>query len=117
MYFENVGGIHFDAAYATLRKWGRIAICGGIANYNKALDDPTANTTLNIMQTIYTFQRIEGFVCSPWLSGKKGKFLPDMSRWLKEGKIKVEETYFDGIENWVTGFQSLFTGENKGKVV
>lgn len=117
MYFENVGGIHFDAAYATLRKDGRIAVCGGISNYNRATGDPASNNGVNLMQTVYNFQRIEGFVCGPWLSGRKGKFLPDMSKWLKEGKVKVEETFFDGIENWFSGFQSLFTGENKGKVV
>ena len=30
MYFENVGGIHFDAAFRSLRTKGRIAICGCI---------------------------------------------------------------------------------------
>ena len=36
---------------------------------------------------------------------------------MREGKLKVEETTFDGIENWGAGFQSLFTGGNTGKVV
>ena len=34
---------------------------------------------------IYTFQRIEGFVCSPWMRGdKRADFLRDMSRWMRE---------------------------------
>jgi NADPH-dependent curcumin reductase CurA len=40
-----------------------------------------------------------------------------VSKWLKEDKIKVEETYFDGIESWPAGFAALFTGANTGKVV
>ena len=35
-YFENVGGMHFETAMDALRKKGRIAVCGCIANYNKA---------------------------------------------------------------------------------
>ena len=53
----------------------------------------------------------------PWLSGQKGKFLEDMSKWLEEGKIVVEETHFSGVEQWPMAFQSLFTGKNTGKVV
>ena len=30
-YFENVGGIHFDAAFAALRPYGRVAVCGTIS--------------------------------------------------------------------------------------
>ena len=89
---------------------------------------------------IYQNQRIEGFVCSPWLNGAQGNFLvsaqsnpllvvdgsilrdclwlqEDMSGWIKEGKVKVEETLFEGAEAYGDGFQSLFTGGNYGKVV
>lgn len=36
MYFDNVGGIHFEAAMACLRPQGRVAICGTISSYNEA---------------------------------------------------------------------------------
>jgi NADPH-dependent curcumin reductase CurA len=114
MYFENVGGIHFDAAYASLRPHGRIAVCGGISQYNEA--NPALNA-INPMKMVYTFQRIEGFISLPWLSGKKGNFVQDMHRYYREGLVVSQETYFDGIEHWVDGFQSLFTGTNVGKVV
>lgn len=114
MYFENVGGIHFDAAYASLKRFGRIAVCGGISQYNEAT--PNLNA-INPMTMVYTFQRIEGFVCFPWLSGQKGNFLQDMHRYYRDGYVVSQETYFDGIEHWIDGFQSLFTGQNVGKVV
>lgn len=66
---------------------------------------------------IYTAQRVEGFVCMPWLTQRKGNFLKDMARWLKEDKITAEETVFDGVEQWPTAFRALFTGGNTGKVV
>jgi NADPH-dependent curcumin reductase CurA len=114
MYFENVGGMHFDAAFASLRPHGRIAVCGGISQYNEAT--PALNA-FNPMAMVYTFQRIEGFVCTPWLSGTKGNFLQDMHRYYRDGFVVSQETYFDGIEHWIDGFQSLFTGKNVGKVV
>lgn len=114
MYFENVGGIHFDAAYTSLRPYGRIAVCGGISQYNDAT--PTLNS-INPMLLIYSFQRIEGFVCTPWLVGQKGNFLQDMHKWYRNGDLVPQETYFDGLEGWIDGFQALFTGKNVGKVV
>jgi len=114
MYFENVGGVHFEAALAALRPRGRIAVCGCISGYN-AKESP--KNRLSIGQLIYTFQRIEGFVCMPWLSGQKGHFLRDMAAWIGAGKVKPEETFFDGVEQWPAAFQSLFTGKKRGKVV
>src|SRR6185312_1587713 len=67
MYFENVGGIHFDAALSCLRPRGRIAICGWISEYNNAKPAPTL---LYPASMIYTNQRIQGFVCHRWLFGQ-----------------------------------------------
>jgi hypothetical protein len=30
--------------------------------------------------------------------------------WIREGKVQVEETVFEGVESFGLGFQSLFTG-------
>jgi NADPH-dependent curcumin reductase CurA len=35
-YFENVGGMHFEAALSCLKVGGRVAVCGTISNYNEA---------------------------------------------------------------------------------
>jgi NADPH-dependent curcumin reductase CurA len=114
MYFENVGGMHFEAAMELLRPRGRVAICGQISEYNNATPQLCA---FNPLKMIYTNQRIEGFVSTRWLSGQEGNFLRDMHLWLSEGKLKPKETFFEGIEQWPLAFQSLFTGTNVGKVV
>jgi len=114
MYFENVGGVHFEAAMASLRKYGRVAVCGCISGYN---EKTSPANSLKLGDLIYSFQRIEGFVCMPWLSGAQGNFLEDMSTWIKDGRVKTEETFFDGIERWPEAFKSLFTGKKLGKVV
>jgi len=117
MYFENVGGIHFDAAFASLRTKGRIAVCGSISNYNTAPGAQVGNV-VNISAMIYTQQRIQGFLCGDYLSGKKLKFFEDIDKLFKAGEIQLpEDTVFTGIEQWPAGFASLFTGKKMGKVV
>jgi len=121
MYFENVGGIHFDAAFRSMKAGGRIAVCGCISQYNSGggagggLGGDCNQLPLGPM--IYPQLRIEGFMCMRWLSGQKGNFLRDMARLLKQGKLEITETNTDGLENWGKAFQSLFTGGNNGKVV
>jgi len=53
----------------------------------------------------------------PWLSGQRGNFLVDVSKYRKEGWLKHSETVFHGLESWPEAFASLFTGKNRGKVV
>ena len=115
MYFENVGGIHFEAAMANLRAGGRVAVCGAISEYNQAA--PPQLAIKNVANLIYKAQRVEGFLCVPWLYRQKGNFHEDMYQWLTEGKVVAKESFFDGIESWPTAFRALFTGENIGKVV
>eukprot|EP00746_Dinoflagellata_sp_MGD_P144580 gnl/MRDRNA2_/MRDRNA2_77294_c0_seq2.p1 gnl/MRDRNA2_/MRDRNA2_77294_c0~~gnl/MRDRNA2_/MRDRNA2_77294_c0_seq2.p1 ORF type:complete len:455 (+),score=103.45 gnl/MRDRNA2_/MRDRNA2_77294_c0_seq2:82-1446(+) len=121
MYFENVGGMHFDAALSCLKTGGRIAICGCISQYNEKSNSRSPlgidTNPIQLGRMIYSNQRIEGFICRPWLNGERGAFLRDMKRWLKQGKLNITETVTEGIEKWPEAFQSLFTGKNNGKVV
>ena len=68
MYFDNVGGMHFETAMESLRPQGRAAICGGISHYNEGERQADRIFPTDM---IYGFKRIEGFMCMPWLSGKK----------------------------------------------
>ena len=63
MYFENVGGIHFEAAMETLTKYGRVAVCGAIDAYNEGTPVPLK---LYPMSLIYNAQRVEGFISGKW---------------------------------------------------
>ena len=40
VYFDNVGGDHLEAALATLRPWGRAALCGAISEYESVGPTP-----------------------------------------------------------------------------
>jgi len=115
-YLENVGGDHFTAAFNNIREKGRIALCGAISKYS--LEHKTGETIM-MQEMIYKNIRIEGFLCTDWLSGKRGTFLKDMSKWHREGLVNSRETVFNGIEKWPEAFNALFQqgGENLGKIV
>jgi hypothetical protein len=44
-----------------------------------------------------------------------GEALPEMSGWLREGKLKYREDIVEGFENLPKAFIGLFHGENTGK--
>jgi NADPH-dependent curcumin reductase CurA len=45
------------------------------------------------------------------------QFLRDAVRWLGEGRLKLQETFVDGLENAPSAFIGMLKGENKGKMV
>lgn len=111
VYFENVGGAHLDAALPRMNLRGRIPVCGMISTYNGGGDG-----VRNLFALIYGRIRMEGFVSSdfPHLNAK---FVEDMTAWLKEGRVKYQETILEGFERAPEGLIGLFSGLNSGKML
>ncbi|WP_397418503.1 NADP-dependent oxidoreductase [Phenylobacterium sp.] len=111
VYFENVGGSHLDAVLPRMNVRGRIPVCGMISTYNGG-GDPVKN--LSVM--IYSRVRMEGFVASDF-PHLQAQFVSDMTGWLKDGRIKYQETILDGFERAPEGLIGLFEGRNSGKML
>jgi NADPH-dependent curcumin reductase CurA len=117
VYFENVGGKIFEAVLPLLNLFGRVPVCGLVAQYNtKELPPgpnqvPLAMTT--ILQNRLTFR---GFLVGDFAS-QKPEFLREMGALLREGRVKYREDIVDGIDNAVRAFQGLLRGENFGKLL
>lgn len=111
VYFENVGGAHLDAALPRMNVRGRIPVCGMISTYNGGGDG-----VKNLFALIYGRVRMEGFVASdfPHLNAA---FVEDMTGWLKDGRVKYQETILDGFERAPEGLIGLFSGLNSGKML
>ena len=113
VYFENVGGEHLVAALNTMRQNGRIALCGMIEHYNDTTMSPGPG---NLMMAIGLGLTLRGFIVSNH-ADMMPAFLADMTKWIKEGKMKWRETVLEGIERAPEAFIGLFKGDNFGKML
>jgi NADPH-dependent curcumin reductase CurA len=113
VYFDNVGGEHLDAALAVMNTLGRVAVCGMISGYNEA----GARTSVhNLSNIIYGRINLRGFV-APDFMHLYDAFRADMAGWLKAGKVKYQETIFEGIDNAPAALIGLLNGVNSGKML
>lgn len=113
VYFENVGGPILDAALANMNDFGRVVVCGLIAQYNATRPEPGPS---NFAFVIPRRLKIQGFIVTDH-ADLRDQFLADMSGWIRAGKLKWTETVVAGIENAPRAFLGLFSGDNTGKML
>lgn len=112
VYFDNVGGDHFDAALLAARLHARFAICGMIDIYNEG----QPQSLKYLFKVIGARIAIKGFLVGDHLAGV-ADFYRDMGGWLASGKLTREETVHEGLEAAPEAFLGLFTGGNRGKML
>ena len=111
VYFENVGAAHLDAALSRMNQGGRIPVCGMISTYNGG-----GEGVRNLSAIIYGRVTLQGFVASDF-GHLNATFVSDMTTWLKDGRIKYQETILNGFERAPEGLIGLFEGRNAGKMI
>lgn len=113
VYFDNVGSYTLDAAMKNINRFGRVINCGAISLYNET-EQPTGprlETTL-VKKSV----KMQGFIVSNYQDDFK-EGIQQLGQWLKEGKLKHEETIVEGFDEIPQAFIDLFDGKNKGKMV
>jgi len=113
VYFDNVGGEILDAALMNMNKFGRVINCGAISLYNKT-EVPMGPRPEGIL--IKNSIMMQGFTVRDYVKDF-GPAINQLSAWLKEDKLKYNETIVDGFENIPQAFLDLFEGKNKGKMI
>lgn len=108
-YFENVGGAVLDAALSRMNPFGRIALCGMIAGYEREAV-PLAHPALILVNRL----RLEGFIVTEhqdlWPQA-----LSELSCLVVSGQLKCPESMVQGLEAAPQAFLDLLTGKNFGK--
>lgn len=112
IYFDNVGAEMLEAAVANMKTFGRIAICGVIAEYT----DTAKRATPNMIDVVYKRITIQGFLAADHLNSY-GDFLKTTCDYLTNGKIKTLEDISDGVDTIPSAFAGLFRGDNVGKKI
>ncbi|MCF6193089.1 MAG: NADP-dependent oxidoreductase [Kangiellaceae bacterium] len=111
-YFENTGGAVQHAVFNQMNAFGRIAVCGMIADYNT--DKPSAGP--NWINIIKKRLKIQGFTM-PDHQAEWPNMAQKMGAYLMQGQIQYRTHIIDGLENAIEGINLLFSGGNKGKLI
>ena len=113
VYFDNVGGEHLEAALGALRRWGRVAICGSISEYEKA--EPAIGVR-NLFQAVANDLTLRGFRGSSYVD-QRPQFEREVGAWLREGKIRADQTVVEGLERAPEAIVALLAGRTTGKAL
>ena len=96
-----------------MKNFGKIIICGRISQMSAT----SAGSGLkNMAHVLVKRLTIKGFLIFDH-ENDSDNFQQDMTKWIKEGKIKFKETIYDGIENAPQAFVDLLNGKNIGKML
>jgi NADPH-dependent curcumin reductase CurA len=109
--FENVGGEIMEAAIARMNARGRIALSGMISIYNGK-----GGTRYDWAPIMAKRLKVQGFNLidcgETWPRAAR-----DLAGWVRDGKIKAEETIVEGLTSAPEALNMLFDGANVGKLL
>ncbi|MBH0112079.1 NADP-dependent oxidoreductase [Novosphingobium sp. YJ-S2-02] len=112
-FFDNVGGPVLDAVLPNMAHYGRVAICGMIAGYDR---DSAMPGPASFDQVLMRRLRIEGFFIPDFLE-RGAQFMPRLRDWLDEGKLTMRFAETQGLENVLRAYEGMLRGANIGKAV
>jgi len=113
VYFDNVGGDHLEGAIANMKDFGRLALCGAIAQYNATEAAPGPR---NMWLVVTRRLRLQGFIVTDH-HDIAGEYLTRASAWIREGRLRFKETYVEGLDHAVDAFLDMHRGANIGKML
>lgn len=113
VYFDNVGGPLLDAVLPNMAHYGRVAVCGLVAQY---AESGPARGPARFDQVLMRRLTISGFF-SPDFAAKGPEYNALLRPWLDAGRITLPFEQTDGLENALDAYTKLFTGANVGKVI
>ena len=112
LFFENTGGVAQGPIFERMNPHGRIAVCGLIADYQKAEPAP-GPSWVGITKRRLT---IQGFTM-PDHFHRIPEYGQALGAMLGKGELKYRAHVIEGIESATSGINLLFEGKNTGKLI
>lgn len=113
VFFDNVGGEILDLALSRAKPHARFVMCGGISQYNSAVQKGPKNYLMIVSMRI----RMEGFIVFDY-EKEYPMARAQLTRWLSEGKLQRKETIVKGGLRKAEGaLAELYNGMNTGKLL
>lgn len=113
VYFDNTGGEQLEAAIEVMNPRGRIVLCGALASQNEAVGVPGPT---NLILAIAKRLTLRGFLTSDHVE-RTATVQAEMSEWLRAGRLHLDETVIDGLDNAPAAFVDMLHGAYTGKVL
>jgi NADPH-dependent curcumin reductase CurA len=113
LYFDNVGGDHLEAALTMLRRWGRVALCGSISEYDATTPPPGPHNLFLATAKDLTLRGFRGSSHTARLAGAQR----ELGAWLRSGRLTWQETVVEGLENAPEALARVMRGDTLGKTL
>ncbi len=110
VYFDNVGGEMLDTLLARMKLFGRVVVCGMIADYNAT--EPYR--VKNLRAVLVNRLKIQGMIVFDWKE-RYGEAMKALGGYYAAGKLKTRESVLEGLANAPQGLIALLKGGNFGK--
>lgn len=119
VYWENVGGAVQAAVFPRFRDFGRMVMCGMIAQYNTATGAAASGAPAgpNLGPVVRKRLRIQGFIVSDSGWKRYGRFRAEMLDHMEAGRMVWREDVVKGLEAAPAAFIGMLEGRNFGKQV
>ncbi|GAA2072688.1 NADP-dependent oxidoreductase [Aeromicrobium halocynthiae] len=118
VYFENVAGPVGEAVLRRMNTYGRVPVCGLVANYNATSAPDSALGFPGFMNLVLTRSlTVRGFIQDEFVPTHTEDFRREMTQWVADGSVRYLEDVVDGLENAVEAFRGLLSGRNVGKLL
>ena len=118
VYFENVGGAIWEAVMPLLNKFGRVPVCGLIAQYNGlGRSDGSDHLPATMREILSKSLTLRGFINYDFAEQHYGEFLKEVGAAVADGRIRYREDIVDGLENAPEAFIRMLDGRNFGKAL
>jgi NADPH-dependent curcumin reductase CurA len=113
VYFDCVGGDHLEAALDSLRRFGRVALCGAISQYERT--EPAQGPS-NLFQATANDLTLRGFRGSSHVE-RMEEMQREVGGWMREGRLRYRETVVDGLERAPDALVAMLAGKTIGKTL
>jgi NADPH-dependent curcumin reductase len=118
VYFENVGGVIWQAVLPLLNKFARVPVCGLVAEYNGVAKEGDADRLPATMREILAKSlTVRGFINFEFATEHYTTFLREVGAGIAGGSIRYREDFVDGLEKAPDAFIGMLEGRNFGKLI
>jgi NADPH-dependent curcumin reductase len=117
VYFENVGGLIWDAVLPLLNRYARVPVCGLVSHYNEVKPTGGSSAAETMLTVLRRSVLIRGFINTECAADHYDSFVKELSPLVRSGDIRYREDISEGLEAAPGAFIDMLAGRNFGKAL